>query len=232
VPARDQASKQAGQQQRESESESSSSSKADPQVHTAQYTHTSQPTQRGYCSSSVLDHTPPANTVPPTARVRPPSPALPCPAEYIASYSTPDRPTTSLPLIHTRVLSIRDLLLRLSDHCNAHCLSAIGAHDILELSKLYSWIALLQLQPALDTGHPIPHRACTALRRKLELGHLNQRASIRTQIIGCKSTDHHTQNTPSGTCLRRPQLLTGRPHTIGYYQPDWRPTTAAAPNAG
>jgi hypothetical protein len=117
------------------------------------------------------------------------SPALPCPAEYIASYSTPDRPTTS-------------------------------------------WIALLQLQPALDTEHPIPHRACTALRRKLELGHLNQRASIRTQIIGCKSTDYHTQNTPSGTCLRRPQLLTGRPHIIGYYQPDWRPTTAAAPNAG
>jgi hypothetical protein len=160
------------------------------------------------------------------------SPALPCPAEYIASYSTPDRPTTSLPLIHTRVLSIRDLFLRLSDHCNAHCLSAIGAHDILELSKLCSWIALLQLQPALDTEHPIPHRACTALRRKLELGHLNQRASIRTQIIGCKSTDYHTQNTPSGTCLRRPQLLTGRPHIIGYYQPDWRPTTAAAPNAG
>lgn len=63
----------------------------------------------GYCSSSVYA----ARTN--TQRVRPPpSPALPClSAEYIASYATttttPDRPSTQLPLIHTRPLSTCDL---------------------------------------------------------------------------------------------------------------------------
>lgn len=78
----------------------------DPQVHALQHSTALHPhplgnqhSECGYCSSSAYAD---------TQRVRPPSPALPClSAEYIASYATttttttPDRPSTRLPLIHT-----------------------------------------------------------------------------------------------------------------------------------
>ena len=117
---------------------------SDPQVHYSALPYT---LPRGQ-HSAVIAPLPPSTTHPHTSGLRR---RQPCPAEYIASYSTPDRPNTPLLLIHTRVLSTCDLYLRFSDHCNAHCPSATGAHHDFELSELYSWIALLQLQPALDT---------------------------------------------------------------------------------
>ena len=117
----------------------SSSSKADPQVLALQYS-TAQHTHQ----------TPGANTV--SAVIAPlPYAALTLPYQ---TTSTPLRPIALLPLIHTRALSICDFFLRLSDHGNAHCPSATRVYDTFELSELCSWIALHQLQPALDTTHP------------------------------------------------------------------------------
>ena len=155
--ARDQASKQASSaaSQHEGESESSKATRLRTAgtlqcitVHTPPG-----PTQRGYCSSSAaLDSTTQRSTLEYATRqaaVASPAAALPLlSTSHLTPTTTPLRPITP---IHTRALSTRDLFLRLFDHCNAHCPPATRLHDIFQLSELYSWIALHQLQPALDT---------------------------------------------------------------------------------
>ena len=73
---------------------------------------------------------------------------------HLTPSTTPLRPITLLPPIHTRALSTCDLFLRLSGHGKAHCPPATRVHDIFQLSELDSWIALHQLQPALNTLPP------------------------------------------------------------------------------
>lgn len=229
-----------GQQAGKSASESDSSSKADRPAGT-----------RITVQHRIHPHTHPAtNTVsaviaplPSTQRVRPPSPALPClSAEYIASYTTtttPDRPSTRLQLIHTRPLSTCDLVsATLSPlQCSLPFCDCIPRHIPAE-RELYSWIALpyISSSPRLTPTRP-PY---TASRLDSAASHtrtrLQEPARIETHIIVWLQQEHralhHIQNTPSGTGLRRRQLLTSRPRTVGQYQPDWWPTTPAAPNAG
>lgn len=169
------------------------------------------------------------------AAVASPATALPLlSTSHLTPTTTPLRPITP---IHTRALSTRDLFLRLSDHCNAHCPPATRLHDIFQLSELYSWIALHQLQPALDTLPPYTAYRIALGQRCVAYSDSTPRISAHPYarhylVSRAQSTKHHIQNTPSGTGLCRRQLLTSRPHTVGQFQPDWWPTTLAVPNAG
>jgi hypothetical protein len=157
---------------------------------TAPPTHTPTRSQHssecGYCSSS--DYAARTNTHA-SGRRRQPC-CCPACAEYIASYTTrlrrTDRSHCWLSLIPTRALSTCDLFLRFSDHGNAHCPSATASsHDTFELSELYSWIALHQLQPALE--HPPTRPPYTASRLDSAASHTRTRpqepARIDTHII-------------------------------------------------
>ena len=178
-----------------------------------------------------------------TQRVRPsPSPASPAAlpllsTSHLTPSTTPPRPITLLPPIHTRALSTCDLFLRLSGYGKAHCPPATRLHDFSQLSELDSWIALHQLQPALDTLPPYTAYRIALGQRCVAYSDSTTSAGAHPFARHClvsraQSTKHRIQNTPSGTRLPRRQLLTSRPHTAGQYQPDWWPTTAAAPNAG
>jgi hypothetical protein len=176
--------------------------------------------RRGYCSSSTTHYYQPTHsnrTTHPRTRQ-----AAVCPAECIASYTRPDLAGL---LFHTPALSTRDLFATpLSQQCTLPSCAWSPRHPPAE--RALSWIALLQ--PALD----IPH---TALRSDSVASHTCNRPR-NTQPTSHGVSDTRAQSIASKTrqvdVSASAAAHTRRPSTDGLHQPDWRPTTVAAPNAG